>query len=122
MVERRSINRLRSSSTTASRLRATGHGYNCRVPEVIALTGCAALSSFRIAKLQAALTAARPGHAIAGISARYIHFVEIRRPLGEDERATLVRLLTYGPQDAAARAAGMLLVVVPRPGTISPWS
>ena len=90
--------------------------------EVIALTGCAALSSFRIAKLQAAFAAAKPGHAIAGISARYVHFVEIRRPLGDDERATLVRLLTYGPQDAIARATGVPLVVVPRPGTISPWS
>ena len=90
--------------------------------EVIALIGCAALSSFRIAKLQAALAAAKPGHAIASISARYIHFVEIRRPLGEDERATLARLLTYGPQDAIASAIDASLVVVPRPGTISPWS
>ena len=92
------------------------------MPEVIALTGCAALSSFRIAKLQAALAAAKPGHAIAGISARYLHFVELRRPLSEDERATLARLLTYGPQDAIASAIGVPLVVVPRPGTISPWS
>jgi phosphoribosylformylglycinamidine synthase len=92
------------------------------VPEVIALAGCAALSSFRIAKLQAALAAARPAHAIAGISARYLHLVEIARPLGDDERVTLGRLLTYGSQDAIATASGAPLVVVPRPGTISSWS
>ncbi|HKU87279.1 MAG TPA: phosphoribosylformylglycinamidine synthase [Casimicrobiaceae bacterium] len=90
--------------------------------EVVALTGCSALSSFRIAKLQAVLAAAKPDHAIADISARYLHFVEIGRPLDDDERGILARLLTYGPQDSSGRAIGAPLVVVPRFGTISPWS
>ena len=93
------------------------------MPEVLALRGRAALSPFRVAKLLAAVEAARPGHAIAELSARFLHFVEIARPLTERERATLERLLTYGPADAGeADAAPPDLVVVPRFGTISPWS
>ena len=38
------------------------------------------------------------------------------------ERGTLDRLLTYGPQDNPDAADGELLLVVPRPGTISPWA
>ena len=93
------------------------------MPEVLALRGRAALSPFRVAKLLAAVEAARPGHAIAELSARFLHFVEIARPLTERERATLERLLTYGPADTGeADAAPPDLVVVPRFGTISPWS
>jgi phosphoribosylformylglycinamidine synthase len=92
------------------------------VPEVIALRGRSALSSFRIAKLLAALAAARPQHAITRLSAHYWHFVEVERPLRADERAKLERLLTYGPLDQPADASDASLLVVPRFGTISPWS
>jgi phosphoribosylformylglycinamidine synthase len=92
------------------------------VPEVIALRGRAALSSFRIAKLLAALTAVRPQHAITGAAAHYWHFVEVERPLAQRERTTLERLLTYGPLEHAAAARDASLLVVPRIGTISPWS
>jgi phosphoribosylformylglycinamidine synthase len=92
------------------------------VPEVIALRGRSALSSFRIAKLLGSLSAIRPGHAVAALSARYWHFVEVERPLDEREQATLTRLLTYGPLDASDAAADTSLLVVPRLGTISPWS
>ena len=92
------------------------------MPDVLFLRGRSALSSFRIAKLLAALTAARPGHSISGLSAHYWHFVEIDRPLGDGEHATLERLLTYGPLDRRAGAGDASLVVVPRFGTISPWS
>jgi len=70
------------------------------VPEVIALRGRSALSSFRIAKLLAALSAIRPGHSIRALTARYWHFVEVDRPLDAREHTTLLRLLTYGPVDA----------------------
>ncbi len=46
----------------------------------------------------------------------------VERELTPAEHATLVRLLTYGPHDEAARGRRILLLVVPRPGTISPWS
>jgi phosphoribosylformylglycinamidine synthase len=92
------------------------------VSEVIALRGRSALSPFRIAKLLAALAATRPGHPIAGVFAHFRHFVDVDRPLGERERATLERLLTYGPLGDAADRSDASLLVVPRLGTISPWS
>jgi phosphoribosylformylglycinamidine synthase len=92
------------------------------VPEVIALRGRSARSSFRIAKLLGSLSAIRPDHAITALSARYWHFVEVERPLDAREHATLTRLLTYGPLDASDASADASLLVVPRLGTISPWS
>ncbi len=92
------------------------------MPHLLTLRGRHALSPFRVAKLLAALAASRPDHAVAGVSAVYWHFVEAERGLGAEEQATLERLLTYGPHDADAADRGELLVVVPRPGTVSPWS
>ena len=61
---------------------------------------------------------------IGAISARFIHFVDVERDLDARERALLERLLTYGPREpgGAARLVGAELIVVPRFGTISPWS
>lgn len=39
-----------------------------------------------------------------------------------DESKTLEALLQYGPKEQDVDKAGVLLLVVPRPGTISPWS
>ena len=64
-----------------------------------------------------------PATASPRIAATYWHFVELARPLAADERATLERLLTYGPEaHGRRRRGGAPLLVVPRPGTISPWS
>jgi phosphoribosylformylglycinamidine synthase len=89
---------------------------------MIELPGALAVSDFRIAKLRPALEALQPG--IGAISARFIHFVDVERALDARERALLERLLTYGPRDpGGATAAGATeLIVVPRFGTISPWS
>ncbi len=38
------------------------------------------------------------------------------------QQAVLAKILTYGPSASAATPPGQLLLVVPRPGTISPWS
>ncbi|HEY3583059.1 MAG TPA: hypothetical protein VGL90_01630, partial [Casimicrobiaceae bacterium] len=93
------------------------------MPEVLALRGRAALSPFRVAKLLAAVGAALPTHGITRLSAHFWHFVEIARPLAPHERVTLERLLTYGPVDTSYDAkANPHLIVVPRFGTISPWS
>ncbi|MEO8304988.1 MAG: phosphoribosylformylglycinamidine synthase [Betaproteobacteria bacterium] len=89
---------------------------------LLTLRGRYALSPFRVAKLEAALAASRPDHAVTGISATYWHFVEVLRDLAPGERATLERLLTYGPHDHEVADDGELVVVVPRPGTVSPWS
>jgi len=89
---------------------------------MIELPGAPAVSDFRIAKLRPALEALQPG--LGSISARFIHFVDLARDLDAREHTLLGRLLTYGPRDpGAAMAAGAHeLIVVPRFGTISPWS
>ena len=92
------------------------------MPHLLTLRGRHALSPFRVAKLGAALTASRPDHAVVSVVADYWHFVEVARALTSAEQATLERLLTYGARDAAAVDGGELLVVIPRPGTVSPWS
>ena len=89
---------------------------------LLTLRGRHALSPFRVAKLEAALVAARPDHAVGGISATFWHFIEVLRDLSRAEHATLERLLTYGPHDGQVEDRGELIVVVPRPGTVSPWS
>ena len=92
------------------------------MPHLLTLRGRHALSPFRVAKLHAALAAARPGHAVTAVSADYWHFVAFERELSAAERRTLDRLLTYGAHDHDLSIDGELFVVVPRPGTISPWS
>ena len=93
--------------------------------KMLILPGASALSDFRTTRLLAAVTAR--GHAVQHLSARFVHFVQSRRDLDAAERRVLAALLTYGPRsadgnDAVQLAAERLIVVVPRPGTISPWS
>ena len=89
------------------------------MPHILRLPGTEALSAFRLEKLHAAL--AKTVLAGTRIGTRYWHFAEVARELTENERQVLARLLTYGPQGDVA-ATGDLLLVVPRIGTISPWS
>jgi phosphoribosylformylglycinamidine synthase len=92
------------------------------MPHLLTLRGRHALSPFRIKKLHAAFAAAHPGHPVTRIAATFWHFVEIERDLTAAESAIVERLLTYGPHDEGEADDGALLLVVPRPGTISPWS
>ncbi len=87
---------------------------------MLSLPGSPALSPFRLDKL---LRALRQRHAgVTGIAARWMHFVDVARPLTADETRTLGRLLTYGPRLSPGDESGELILVVPRPGTVSPWS
>src|SRR6266568_1338539 len=86
--------------------------------ELLSLRGRNALSPFRVAKLLSNLAGTR----ISGLTADFWHFVQAERSLAPPERATLERILSYGPRSAAHAEEGELLLVVPRPGTISPWS
>jgi phosphoribosylformylglycinamidine synthase len=88
------------------------------VPELLQLRGPRAASEFRLAKLAAALQKIDP--AVRAVAAQFWHFVELERPLPSAERAVLDRLLAYG--EPAQPAAGAVHLVVPRLGTISPWS
>jgi phosphoribosylformylglycinamidine synthase len=53
-----------------------------------------------------------------------MHFADLTRALTADEQRVLAQLLNYGPRTTAPErtGAGECVLVVPRPGTISPWS
>jgi phosphoribosylformylglycinamidine synthase len=89
---------------------------------MLILPGAPALSDFRTTRLLAAVTAR--GHALESLTARFVHFVQARRELSADEQRILAALLTYGPRapQGAAALPQRPIVVIPRPGTISPWS
>ena len=87
---------------------------------MLQLRGGAALSDFRLTKLLAALQEAVS--AITAVRACYYHFVETDTNLNQQQQAILDQLLTYGESLAPHIAAQHNLLVVPRPGTISPWS
>ncbi|WP_020406387.1 phosphoribosylformylglycinamidine synthase [Hahella ganghwensis] len=84
------------------------------------LRGAPALSPFRRKKLLALLQAVVPE--TQSLYAEYMHFVELDGNLSADQRAVLDKLLTYGPTGQSESPEGTLFLVVPRPGTISPWS
>ncbi|MFC6632453.1 phosphoribosylformylglycinamidine synthase [Microbulbifer taiwanensis] len=86
---------------------------------MLVLRGAPALSKFRHQKLLNQLRALQP--AIGDIYAEYVHFADAPK-LNKKEQALLERLLQYGPTEEKHRPEGEFLLVVPRPGTISPWS
>src|SRR5437588_781373 len=91
---------------------------------ILGIAGTAALSPFRGPKLLERLRAIEP--AVTALDSRFMHFVECTRALTAGERAVLLALLTYGPRPQAPPPAGEgaanRVLVVPRAGTISPWS
>jgi phosphoribosylformylglycinamidine synthase len=91
-------------------------------PGTLILPGSTAHSPFRIQQVLERLRAVDAR--VEAVTARYVHLARVTRPLSGTERATLEALLTYGPRDHAPAAddGGTLIVVAPRPGTISPWS
>ena len=59
------------------------------------------------------------------IDTEYQHLVNLQNPdqcMDETESDTLNRLLRYGPAMAEVEHAGQSIFVIPRFGTISPWS
>ncbi|NJD31505.1 MAG: phosphoribosylformylglycinamidine synthase [Gammaproteobacteria bacterium] len=87
---------------------------------MLILGGAPAVSDFRLSKLLASLRD-RVGH-VDRIDSRYVHFVDVERPLAADEQKVLESLLRYGPAARVDTPRGELLLVVPRFGTVSPWS
>ena len=85
-----------------------------------ALTGPSALSTFRAARLLASIRAIEKS--ADSLSARFVHFIHASRPLDQTESARLEALLTYGEAAASGDTKAVSFMVVPRLGTISPWS
>jgi phosphoribosylformylglycinamidine synthase len=86
---------------------------------MLRLPGSSALSDFRISRLLARLQACDA--AVRSVQSQYQHFIDLEREPVATELSRLAQLLDDGVARPAA-ASGLPLLVVPRPGTISPWS
>ncbi|WP_148253474.1 phosphoribosylformylglycinamidine synthase [Aidingimonas lacisalsi] len=87
---------------------------------MLELRGAPALSAFRHAKLLAALRVHVPD--IDSLHAEYIHFIDHDDAFSDADRQVLDRLLDYGEPAVEEGREGHRFVVVPRLGTVSPWS
>ncbi|MEQ1559383.1 MAG: phosphoribosylformylglycinamidine synthase [Methyloglobulus sp.] len=87
---------------------------------MIKIPGSNALSSFRINRLMTELQAVEPD--VSSLDSRYIHFIDVVDDLAETELALLKELLQYGATPSSPDLGSDRLLVVPRAGTISPWS
>lgn len=82
--------------------------------------GSPALSEFRLTQLQQKCQQYQLP--ITSVYAEYLHFVEQKTSLVEDEIVKLQALLHYGSMFSELKPAGYCLIVTPRVGTISSWS
>ncbi|WP_126456177.1 phosphoribosylformylglycinamidine synthase [Sulfuriflexus mobilis] len=87
---------------------------------MLRLRGCPALSAFRLNKLLNNVREQAP--AVTAIRAEFMHFAWLEQKLSASQTEVLEHLLRYGPAVDEGLPGGQLLLVVPRPGTISPWS
>jgi phosphoribosylformylglycinamidine synthase len=87
---------------------------------MLTFSGAPALSDFRLVKVLAAVRE-RVGD-IAAVDTRYLHFVDSSAPLTARETGVIEALLRYGPTTHVGTPRGEMLLVVPRFGTVSPWS
>ena len=90
------------------------------MPEIVFLKGRQALSQFRLDKLSKEVQAIDPQ--ISEISAVFWHFVELDNPLSREQLIQLDQILAYGPKESKSADDSADFVVVPRLGSISPWS
>jgi phosphoribosylformylglycinamidine synthase len=87
---------------------------------MLKLPGFSALSTFRINRVISQCQAIEPS--VISITAKFVHYVDLYKDLSESEIALLKSLLSYGDQETLCHSDGENCLVVPRPGTISPWS
>ncbi|MEW8507982.1 MAG: phosphoribosylformylglycinamidine synthase [Candidatus Thiodiazotropha sp.] len=87
---------------------------------MLILRGAPALSDYRLKKLARRLSDRLGGSVM--VTSEYLHFADVDQSLDERERAVLDDLLRYGPAMPESGHDGTLMLVVPRPGTLSPWS
>ena len=87
---------------------------------MLKLSAAPALSAFRREKLLSKLQSIQPQ--VTSVYGEFVHFAELNAPLSEQEQSVLERILRYGPKAEKESTSGQMLLVVPRMGTISPWS
>ncbi len=78
------------------------------------------MSTFRLDKRLRVLK--RRDERVMALAARYTYWVRLSAPLSGEHRQRLDALLLSGELPAALPPKAHLLYVMPRPGTISPWS
>ncbi len=83
---------------------------------MIQLPGPLALSTFRLEKLRDSL----PG--VRELAARYVYFVDLESPLTGSEKGVLDELIGTEALESRQDHQEQLIYVLPRTGTISPWS
>ncbi|MFY8273076.1 phosphoribosylformylglycinamidine synthase [Pseudoalteromonas sp. SSDWG2] len=87
---------------------------------MLILRGAPALSDFRVQKV---LTQCKQANLpVTDVYAEFMHFADLTSELSADEHTKLEKLLTYGPHIPEHEPQGTLILVTPRPGTISPWA
>ena len=82
------------------------------------LLGPSALVSFERARLLEQINA--PCDGAQQVDAQFVHFVALNHDLTEAQSKTLAALLDYGERGSDIERPAF--VVIPRPGTLSPWS
>ena len=85
---------------------------------MITIKGTPALSGFRIQKL---LVSMKP-LGVSQLSSHFIHMLEVDGELSDVQHEVVQSLLKYGPAMSDTQLEGITFYVVPRVGTISPWS
>ena len=86
----------------------------------LSLQGAPAISDFRHSKMLQQLSEKIPD--LDAISASYWHFIKTTGELDEHEHEHLSSLLDYGPTRHEMDVPSQHFLVIPRHGTISPWS
>jgi phosphoribosylformylglycinamidine synthase len=89
---------------------------------ILTLSGSSALSGFRLNKLLESVRAGDGG--VNAVSANFVHLVELSCELTLREQTVLMQVLDYGYSETAPLIGDDVpgYLVVPRLGTLSPWS
>ncbi|SVC44345.1 uncharacterized protein METZ01_LOCUS297199, partial [marine metagenome] len=86
---------------------------------VLILEGGSAASGFRVRKILSEVRSQLAG--LTALSGRYLHVAALADPFPPDQLSKLRYLLDYG-QDPGDPDGDIEVLVMPRPGTVSPWS
>ena len=87
---------------------------------MLQLFGNNALSNFDQSRLKDKLCTIEPS--IINIHAQFIHFIDLNTALDNKAQAKVSALLDYGAQGTLNYSNDQQIIVIPRVGTISPWS
>jgi len=87
---------------------------------MLILRGAPSLSRFRKHRLLTQCQALFPE--IIDIHAQFVHFADVSEALTAEQMSVLEQILVYGPSREAEADHDNIYLVLPRPGTISPWS